>query len=131
MPSFWNSALGVHEPALHLYGQRANVLSANLANSDTPNYKARDVDFKETLSRQVAGKGAALTTTSGRHIQPQGYVSGGELMYRVPVQPSLDGNTVESHIEKSEFLENAVRYQASLQFLSSKFKGLKSAIRGE
>ena len=130
--SFAN-ALGIHESALRVRGQRASVLANNLANVDTPNYKARDLDFKQVLA-QKGGSGAVfgVQVTNDRHIA--GGALGAEdpnTLYRTPHQPSIDGNTVEDQIEHAEYMKNALAFQASFTFLNSKFKGLTSAIRGE
>ncbi len=124
--------VGVYEQALYLRARRNEVLVANLANADTPNYKARDIDFRAVM-RQVVGQGGSqrLTVTRPGHIQPGGRdARSAELLYRQPLQPSLDGNTVDAQVEKAKFTENAVRYQATLQFLGGKFKSLVKAIKG-
>jgi len=126
----FNNALGIHPQALALREKRSEILAANLANADTPDYKARDLDFKATLS-QTMKSATTLERTREDHMSNPQMVLGADLMYRNPQQASLDGNTVESHIEQAKYAENAVQYQASLRFINSKFSGLKSAIRGE
>lgn len=127
-----NNAFGIHENAMHLQSRRAQLLSQNLANSDTPGYKAKDIDFKQTLKSVSNGSmNKALKTTQGRHIQPQGFFMGVESMYRQPTQSSLDGNTVEPHVEMGEFTENSMRYLMTLRIMSGKINGMLSAIRGE
>lgn len=126
----FNNALGIHPQALVLREKRGEILAANLANADTPDYKARDLDFKSVLSQTMEPK-AGLERTQAGHMQAQHMVLGADLLYRNPQQPSLDGNTVEAHIEQAKYAENAVQYQASLQFINSKFSGLMTAIRGE
>ena len=131
----FGSALGIHEKALGFRAQRAEVLANNIANADTPNYKARDLDFASVLaaesSRQQRGP-VSLNLTDSRHIAAEGVLSGeAELPYRTPLQPSLDQNTVDLQIEQSNYAENAVHFQASFTFLNSKFKGLTAALRGE
>lgn len=121
--------LSIHSHALSLRSQRAEVLAANMANADTPNYKARDLDFADSLAGML-GEGQALKTTHAAHLQAPGR-NAGDLLYRVPTQMALDGNTVEEEQEKSDFADNALRYQASLRFLGSRVQGLMSAIRGE
>ena len=127
--------LGVHAQALQLRSQRTEVLAANLANADTPNYRARDIDFKAALAAASsgAGSGVHLATTSARHIGVGGAngTPGPELKYRTPLAPSLDGNTVDTQLEQAAFAENSVRYQATLTFLNSKFRGLMTAITGQ
>ncbi len=133
MPINFDTAFGIHDDALMLHGRRAGILAANLANADTPHYKARDIDFKAVLG-QVSGTqgGPRLTTTHPRHLAGTGSgVPGGELQYRVPHQPSLDGNTVDTDIEQAAFMENGLRYQASLRFLGGRIKTLMTAIRGD
>jgi len=126
--------LGFHEPALHLQSRRAQVLAANVANADTPKFKARDIDFRATME-QVAkdpkGRGP-LQETSVRHIQPPQFTANGyEVLYRQPHQPSIDGNTVEPETETAAFMENSMRYMASLRFLGGKFNTLSTAIKGQ
>ncbi len=128
-----DSAFGVHEKALMLRSQRAQVLAENLANADTPNYKAKDIDFKSALDavkgEYVAGN---MMSTHSRHFAVKNAGSfSSELIDRQSSQPSMDGNTVDSQIEQSAFLRNALEYQVSLRLLSGKIKGLMSAIRGE
>ena len=132
MPISFDSALGIHDKALQVRSHRAELLASNIANADTPGYKAKDIDFKATLaSAQANQQATTLKLTHARHMQGESVMPGVETMYRVPHQASLDGNTVDSHIEKGEFAENALRYQASLTFLERKFKGLISALKGE
>ena len=122
---------GVHAQALQLRAQRGELLGSNLANADTPNYKAQDLDFKAALSDATAQKATAMAATRQGHIQPQGRVGGAHVLYRTPNQSSLDGNTVDTQVEQNRFSENAVRYRTSLRFLSGKIQGLMTAIRGE
>ncbi|MFV1873767.1 MAG: flagellar basal body rod protein FlgB [Oleiphilus sp.] len=131
----FSKALGVHEHALELRTQRAEVLANNLANADTPGFKARDIDFHTLLKQQTSGmsneQSLAMTTTNGKHLPVNGVDDSAELLYRTPSQPSLDGNTVDTQVEKAEFMKNTLQYQSSFQFLNSRFKSLTSAIRGE
>jgi flagellar basal-body rod protein FlgB len=122
---------GIHAQALQLRARRGEVLGSNLANADTPNFKAQDLDFKTALSDATAQKTTTIATTQIGHIQPHGRVGGAQLLYRIPNQSSLDGNTVDTQIEQNRFAENAVRYRTSLRFLSGKIQGLMTAIRGE
>ena len=133
MPINFDTAFGIHDDALMLHGRRASILAANMANADTPHYKARDIDFKAVLDRVSGTQGSiAVATTHPRHLPSDSTgVSGAELLYRVPHQPSLDGNTVDTDIEQTTFMENALRYQASLRFLGGRIKTLRSAIRGD
>lgn len=126
----FDNALGIHPQALALREKRGEILAANLANADTPNYKARDLDFKAVLA-QTMTPSASLQRTSTGHMSGQHTLLGADLLYRNPQQASLDGNSVEEHIEQAKYAQNAVQYQASLQFVTNKFSGLMSAIRGE
>jgi flagellar basal-body rod protein FlgB len=123
--------LGIHTQALELRSRRTEVLAGNLANADTPGYKARDLDFRAALSA-AESSGGALNTTHANHIGgANGAGTNGDLLYNTPSQPSLDGNTVDLQQEKAKFAENAVQYQASLQFLNGKIASLRAAIRGD
>lgn len=131
MPLSFDSALGVHESALKVRTQRAEVLANNLANVNTPNYKARDIDFREALRAQ-SEPAAAMQSTDHRHFSSGG--ARGEAsntLYRTPGQPSIDGNTVEEQVEHSEYMKNALEFQASFTFLNNRFKGMMTALRGQ
>ena len=132
MPSLDN-ALGLHEAALKVRAQRLEVLSSNLANADTPNYKARDLDFQAVLSDYQSNSvsASALKATHAGHLQQPGGVMGRDLQYRNPLQPSIDGNTVDTQVEKAKFMENALQYQATLSFIDGRISGLRKAIRGD
>jgi flagellar basal-body rod protein FlgB len=141
-----DSYLGVHAQALTLEAQRTELLAANLANADTPNYKARDIDFKAALAA-AGGNGAsgssatgstlAMSSTNGAHLGAAGTDSANataidaNLKYRVPMAPALDGNTVDTQLEQAAFAENSVRYQATLTFLNARLKELMTAIVGQ
>ena len=127
----FDDLFGIHERALLLRSQRAEVLAANLANADTPGYKARDFDFKAMLANEVDNSARMRTTNSG-HIQTEeGMVPPSQLLYRTPMQPSLDGNTVDTEQEHAAFSANALEYQASLTFVNSKISGIRKALKGE
>ncbi len=127
----FDKVFGIHEQALRLRARRAEVLASNLANADTPGYKARDLDFKAILRGQMDGPARHLKVTRPGHIQPaDGGLPIGALEYRIPQQPSLDGNTVEAEREQVEYSANAVRYQASLRFLDGRIRTLRTAITG-
>ena len=128
----FKNALGVHEQALQLRVQRAEVLANNLANADTPGFKARDVDFRSALANaQAQSQPSGMKRTHERHMDDWSGQDRAALMYRVPHQPAIDGNTVDSQQEQTRFMRNAMDYQASFEFLNSRFKGLTSALRGE
>lgn len=135
MPLDLNTYLGVEPDALKVYSQRAEVLAANLANADTPGYRARDLDFRAALAA-AGSPGSTLqpTTTSPADVTA-GSAAGGLsteqfLKYRIPLAPALDGNTVDSQLEESQFAENTVRFQATLTFLNNRFSELTTAITG-
>jgi flagellar basal-body rod protein FlgB len=119
-----------HKQALGLRAQRQQIIASNIANADTPNYKARDFDFYSALNAAMAGKSGQMATTSPRHLNPTPSGAGAPLLYRAPVQPSIDNNTVDMDAELAQFAENALHYEANLTFLSNKIKTLLSAIQG-
>lgn len=129
----FDKVLGTHEQALFARTRRAEVLATNLANVDTPNYKARDIDFKSVFNSQMvsAVPRTEMRATNARHIAPSPNLGfSPELMYRVPLQPSLDGNTVEESVEMAKYSQNSMDLAATLHFVNSKLKGLKAAIKG-
>ncbi len=123
------SILGVHEAALLYRARRMEVLAANLANADTPHYKARDLTFSSILDERFAAA-RELKATDARHLKTGPLASRELLQYRIPHQPSLDGNTVEADLELARYAENAVSYQASLLFASGKLSTLRTALTG-
>jgi flagellar basal-body rod protein FlgB len=128
----FDSALGIHADALRVQSQRAELLASNLTNADTPNYKARDIDFKDAMKMVSSGQPTSIKTTHANHFPTGGgqFISP-DVKYRTTMQASLDGNTVDEQIEQSQFMENSIKYQASLTFLGGKFKDLLTAIRGD
>ena len=129
-----DNVLAFQEKALGLRAHRQQVLAGNIANADTPNYKARDFDFQAALKDALAGRGnddLALSKTSPRHLDGREGSGPVKLMYRVPAQGAVDGNTVEMDIERSAFAENAVHYEAGLSFISSRIKTMMAAIQGQ
>ena len=114
---------------MQLRQQRMEVLASNIANAATPNFKARDIDFASEYSRALSGMGTLNSTNKG-HLKT---TTGGptEMLYRQPISPSVDGNTVELHVEQLQFAENSTRYEATLQFLSDRVSGLRKVLRGE
>ncbi|MBI2802774.1 MAG: flagellar basal body rod protein FlgB [Gammaproteobacteria bacterium] len=126
----FDGALGIHPQAVLLRARRAEILAANLANAETPHYQARDLDFSSLLSDQTGDP--KLARTNGKHLDLGDAADFGlELKYRVPSQASLDQNTVDVQAERAAFLDNAMRYQASIRFLNSSLSGLLSAFRGD
>jgi flagellar basal-body rod protein FlgB len=126
----FNQSLGLFPAALKLRDQRNEVLASNLANADTPNFKAKDLDFQAIL-KGVNKPDLKMAVSDARHLGTGTSAKEAELQYRIPRQPSLDGNTVESEQEQVRYAENALGYQFSLRLVGDKFEGLKSAIRGE
>ncbi len=139
--------LDTHANSIRLRAQRTKVLASNIANADTPNYKARDMAFAEvlrdasspgqlstrklTLSSSQGGT-SGMSMTNGRHIDGrQSAVTSAPLLYRQPQEASLDGNTVDKDMEQARFAENTIRYQASLEFIKNRVSGLVRALRSE
>jgi flagellar basal-body rod protein FlgB len=133
MPISFDRAFSIHDDALLLRGRRSSVLASNIANVDTPNYKARDFDFGAMLKRanQRQSGGVMLASTHRGHIAPRQGSGDPALMYRNPLHPALDGNSVDAHVEQAKFAENAMLYQASFSFLNGKVNGLMKALKGE
>jgi len=131
--------VGFHESALSIRTERMEVISGNLANANTPGYKAKDIDFNKAMQsalRESAG-GASTRSTGGLVRTNDRHISGNstsvaanfDMQYRIPTQPDTgDGNTVEVQAERNRFLDNGLRYQASLEFLNGKIKGMKKAL---
>lgn len=127
-----DSVFSMHGRALEVHARRIEVIASNLANADTPGFKARDLDFQRLLSEVTDAR--SLRETNSRHIGGIGLEDGvgdEELLYRRPLQPSLDGNTVDSNMEKTALAEASIRYESTLTFLSRKISGIKSALRIE
>jgi flagellar basal-body rod protein FlgB len=122
---------GIHEQALLVHGERLSVLTNNLANADTPGYKARDIDFREVLQGADTDAPLALAATEPGHMSAMTGIAGATLKYRNPYQASLDGNTVEMPVEQAAFAENNVRYQASLTFINNRIADLQYVLSGQ
>ncbi len=130
-------ALDFHSQALALRAERQRVLAGNIANADTPNYKAVDFDFAQAL--RSATNAASLTEQAGQlnrthpqHVALPGIAGGaGQLQYRMPAQAAIDNNSVDMDMERAQFADNAVRYEATLRFINSQVRTMLSAIRGE
>ena len=133
-----DAELKLHSDALRLRGQRQEMIASNLANSDTPNYKAVDFKFADALRQAVGGPGpssvSTLARTANGHMNTAGSSSNAvstQVLYRTPTQGAVDGNTVDVDVERAQFADNAVRYEASLRFLNGKLKTLLSAIQSQ
>lgn len=141
MISKLDQALQFHQTALAVRGQRQQLLASNIANADTPHYKARDVDFGKAMDVALAGKGVqaapALVKTAGNHLEAlpsngparQG-PGGAALQYRTIAQGNIDGNTVDMDVERNQFADNAIRYEASLTLINGQIRNLLAAIQG-
>ncbi|MBI4696214.1 MAG: flagellar basal body rod protein FlgB [Gammaproteobacteria bacterium] len=128
--SLFDSAFGIHALAMEVRSKRAEVLAANIANADTPNYQARDFDFKAVLNGMQSG--TTLARSDERHLSNgNDMYFGTDLQYRMPAQGALDQNTVDVQAERAQFLDNALRYQASVRFMDSRLTSLVRAFRGE
>jgi flagellar basal-body rod protein FlgB len=127
----FDDIFGVHATALKVRNRRSEIIASNLANADTPGYKAKDIDFKQILHSAEQNR-VRVHTTNQRHIQPEyDHLTASQLLYRVPMQPSIDGNTVDTEKEHVAFSANAMEYQVSLRFLNDKINGLRKAMKGE
>ena len=115
--------------ALNIRNRRNDIIASNIANSATPNYKARDINFLDEF-KKVTNTGE-IKTTHSNHIPTKKYNISGKAFYRDPVIASLDGNTVELSVEQMQFAENTMKYQTTLKFLNGKITKMISAIRGE
>jgi flagellar basal-body rod protein FlgB len=131
MSNILDNMFGLSSQALDVWQRRSEVIASNIANADTPNYQARDVDFRQVL-QQASGEATPTLSlsapTSGQLSAPS--ESADNLKYRVPLQPSMDGNTVDAQVEQSAFASNMVHYQASLSFINSTIQQLRLAING-
>jgi flagellar basal-body rod protein FlgB len=128
-----DKAFAFQEKVLALRAYRQQLLASNIANADTPNYKAVDIDFAKALQMARGTQGAiALEKTSPMHLDGRGGggIAGIRPMYRAAVQPSIDGNTVDTHLEQAQFAENALQYMATLQFINGRIKDTMSVLQG-
>lgn len=129
-----DEALRFHQTALSLRSARQELLASNIANADTPGYKARDIDFASALQNALGGSSAKLSmaTSSSQHLEGNtaGSLMGSPVLYRKPDQPSADGNTVNMDVERAQFADNALRYEASVKFTSDELKDMLAALQG-
>ncbi|MBU2882093.1 flagellar basal body rod protein FlgB [Psychrosphaera sp. B3R10] len=125
-----DKAFGIHQYALLARSERAEILSSNIANADTPGYKAKDVDFADALQNAQKKQSHTMSKTHDKHFDLSINANSHE-KFRIPNQPDTgDGNSVDVQVERNLFMQNSIEYQASLQFLNGKIKGLKSALSG-
>ena len=132
MISKLDKTLNFHQQALGLRAARQELLSSNIANSDTPNFKAKDIDFSGVLREKLFATSptTVLSTTSPMHIgigKENGITN--SILYRVPLQPSVDGNTVDMDSERTRFADNSIKYDASITFITAQFRNLLTAIQ--
>ncbi len=126
--NFIDQAFSSHEKTLALRSQRMEILSRNIANADTPNFKAQDIDFKQVLK---AAESTQMKTTQAGHISEAQIDSEKGLKYRVPFNVAFDGNTVELPVEQAKFGQSAADYQATLSILENRISGIRKALRGD
>ena len=130
-----DALLHVKRTALDLRAYRQEILASNIANADTPNYKARDIDFKGALEGALAARGEGIlgmAKTSPRHLGSEtGQVSGAGVKYRTEFQPNVDGNTVNMDVERAAFAENALQMEAMLAFIRGDLSALQSAMANQ
>ena len=129
----FEKALGIHQHTIGIRSRRTEILAGNIANADTPGYKARDIDFKDALQNAKTRSGVFLNRTHDSHKSAQSFsmAQSGEL-YRNANQPDTgDGNNVDTEVERNLFMKNSMEYQASLDFLNSKISSLRKAIKGQ
>ncbi len=134
-----DEALSFHQTALRVRGQRQELIAANIANADTPNYKARDIDFKSAMQSAVAGisqESLDASKTSSQHLDGAPSRAGssngamGGALFRPVIQDSVDGNTVDMDVERNQFADNGIRYEASLTLINAQLKQMLAAIQG-
>jgi len=134
MTSKIDSTLHFNQTAISLRSARQELLASNIANADTPNFKAKDIDFASALQGAMAGSKAKLplvTSAPSHFSRPTGEsVMGAPVMYRNVLQPSGDGNTVDMDVERAQFADNALRYEANINFVSAQVKDVLAALQG-
>lgn len=133
MSNSLDNYLGIHAKSLMIREQRSTQLAQNLANANTPHYKAQDIDFNQTLSKAMSSSASSstLSASSPKHLEGHATIFSSTMKYRIPQHASLDGNTVDKDMETVQFTRNALGYQASLTFLDNKIKSMMSALRGD
>ena len=124
-----SDTFGVHETALRARSQRMELLSMNIANADTPKFKAKDINFKEAMG--LVEKNSLKATHGGHFNIQQGESRSDGVKYRIPFNASADGNTVELSVEQAQFGKAAADYKATLMFIENRANSIKRALRGE
>ena len=135
MSSRIDDTLRLNQTALNLRAARQELIASNIANADTPNFKAKDIDFASALKEVMSGTSPKLSmaATAAAHLSGSDdgkTVMGAPVKYRNAAQPSADGNTVDMDVERAQFADNALRYEASVKFISDDIKAVLSAIQG-
>ena len=131
-----NDVLAFHQTALALRAQRQQILASNIANADTPNYKARDIDFAKTLQNALSGSDGSsvgLSKTASAHLDSSrvaAIIGGSPLLYRTTQQGNVDGNTVDMDVERNQFADNALRYEAGVTIIGAHIKTMLAAVQG-
>ena len=125
--SILDTGFSIHERALGLRAQRMELIAQNIANVDTPHFKARDLDFKAVLNETQG----SLSTTQSGHIKSAAAQGQGDLVYSIPFSTSLDGNTVELSVEQAKYGKAAAQYQATLRFIEGDISAVRKALRGD
>lgn len=132
MTSRLDNALAFHSQALNLRAHRQQILAANIANADTPHFKARDFDFKSALGEALAGKGInglPMAATATGHMRGNSTPTTASLRFRVETQSSVDGNTVDMDVERAQFSDNAIQYEASVTFVTGMLRAMTDAMQ--
>ena len=119
---------GIHEKALSVRNKRMELISANIANADTPLFRAKDLDFKKVLAN---ANPSPMAATNVRHFDTGEVEDPHGIVFRTPYNSSVDGNTVEINVEQAKYGEAAVQYQATLQFLENRISGIRKSLRGD
>jgi flagellar basal-body rod protein FlgB len=139
MSGLLDDYMRVNETAINLRAQRQELLASNIANADTPNYKARDLDFSKAMESALARnntQSTALKKTDPAHLDANKSVNGTSgtndvpIMYRSPLQPNADSNTVDMDVERNQFADNAVHYEAGLTMITAQIKDMLAVIQG-
>jgi len=126
----FDKAFGIHPESLALRSKQSEVVAGNIANADTPGYKAKAMDFQKLLAQAAQKQQTGMSRTHEKHLDVR-IETNNDLEFRIPNQPDTgDGNTVDVQVERNLYLDNSMRYQASLQFMNGKIQGLKKAITG-
>jgi len=134
MKTQFDKQIQFHQTALNVQAYRQQLLASNIANADTPHYKAKDIDFRSALEGVLSGKenGMALSRTQPQHIEGgTRSVLEGATKYRTELQSAVDGNTVNMDVERAAFAENSVHYEASITFINGMLRSMQTAISGQ